>query len=149
MATASLHPDFKEFLRLLNAHGVRYLLVGGYAVSYHGYTRATADIDLWVDRRTDNAERLLRAFHAFGFDVPALTTDVLAKEDQVIRMGIPPFRIEVLTSIDGVGFDECHAARIDDMLDDVPVAIIDLAHLKTNKRASGRHRDLDDLEHLP
>jgi hypothetical protein len=149
MATPSLPQDFKEFLKSLNAHGVEYLVVGGYAVGYYGYPRATADIDLWVAIHPDNAARVVQAIRAFGFDQPALTPTLLLKPDQIIRMGMPPFRIEVMTTISGVRFEECHAARTLADLDGVPVPIIGLEQLKHNKRAAGRFKDLDDLEHLP
>jgi hypothetical protein len=149
MATVNLPPDFKEFLRLLNAHQVEYLLIGGYAVAYHGYPRATADMDIWVAVHPRNAERIVAALKDFGFDLPELSPDLFLKESQIIRMGVPPVRIEIATGISGVSFGECYAARVVDVLDEVEVNLINLAHLKTNKRASGRHRDLDDLENLP
>ena len=144
-----LPPDFKEFLRLLNAHRVEYLLVGGYAVAYHGYPRATADMDVWIAVHPQNAQRVIDVLKEFGFNPPDLSLDLFLKEGQVIRMGVPPVRIELLTSISGVGFKECLDARTVANLDGVEVPIIDLAHLKINKRAAGRHRDLNDLENLP
>jgi hypothetical protein len=141
--------DFKEFLRLLNSHRVEYLLIGGYAVGYHGYPRATNDIDVWVAIHTDNAERLVNVMQAFGFSVPGLSKELFLEQEKIIRMGVPPMRIEVLTSISGVIFDECYAARIVGEMDGVQVNLIDLDHLKQNKKASGRYKDLSDLEHLP
>jgi hypothetical protein len=148
MATRTLPPDFAEFLRLLNSHGAEYLLVGGYAVGYYGYPRATADMDVWVARTEANGVRLVAALRAFGFDTPALAPDLFGRDNQVVRLGNPPFRIELLTSVSGVQFDACHAARTTANIDDVDVPLISLADLKTNKRAAGRHKDLDDLEHL-
>ncbi len=141
--------DFKEFLRLLNSHRVEYLLIGGYAVGYHGYPRATNDIDVWVAIHTDNAERLVNVMQAFGFSVPGLSKELFLEQEKIIRMGVPPMRIEVLTSISGVIFDECYAARIVGKMDGVQVNLINLDHLKQNKKASGRYKDLSDLEHLP
>ncbi len=149
MATINLPADFKEFLRLLNAHQVEYLLIGGYAVAYHGYPRATADMDIWIAVHPRNAERVVAALQEFGFDLPGLSSGLFLKEGQIIRMGVPPVRIEIATGISGVSFGECYAARVIDVLDEVEVNLISLAHLKVNKRAAGRHRDLDDLEHLP
>lgn len=149
MATPLLPPDFKEFLSLLNSHKVEYLLIGGYAVNYYGYSRATAAMDIWVAVHPRNAERLVAALKAFGFDVPALTPELFLQEDRVTRMGVPPFRADLLNTISGVDFDECYAERVQDTLGDVSVNIIKLGHLKANKKASGRHKDLDDLEHLP
>lgn len=149
MATVNLPPDFKEFLKLLNARQVEYLLIGGYAVAYHGYPRATADMDIWIASTPQNAEKIVTALKEFGFDLPQLTIDLFLKAGQIIRMGVPPVRIEIATTISGVDFAECHAARVVDVLDGVEVNLIDLAHLKINKRAAGRHKDLDDLENLP
>ena len=135
-------------MRLLNSHRVEYLLIGGYAVSYHGYPRATADMDVWVAMHPANADRLVSALKAFGFDGPDLSPDLFLRENQVVRMGVPPMRIELLTTISGVDFDACYASRAVDIIDGVEVPVINLEHLRMNKRASGRHKDLDDLEHL-
>jgi hypothetical protein len=149
MATANLPPDFKEFLRLLNSCGVEYLLVGGYAVAYYGYPRATAGIDVWVGVGPENARRIVAALRTFGFDVPSLSAALFLERDQIIRLGNPPFRIEILTGASGVEFEACHRARVTVRLDEVDVPVIALEDLKANKRAAGRHKDLDDLEHLP
>ena len=149
MATVNLPPDFKEFLRLLNSREIEYLLIGGYAVGYHGYPRATADLDVWIAIDSGNTEKMVGALIEFGFDLPELQPEIFQKEDQIIRMGVPPIRIEILTTISGVNFSECYAGRVEDTLDGVPVKIISLKHLKTNKKASGRHQDLADLENLP
>ena len=149
MAEPTLPPDFSEFLRLLNVHRVSYLIVGGYAVGFHGYPRATADIDIWIPRRADTAQQLLVVLEAFGFDVPQLSANLFLTPDQVIRMGVPPVRIELLTSIDGVEFDACYVRAVRTTLGSVDVRVIGLEDLKTNKRAAGRHQDLADLDHLP
>ena len=148
MATTQLPPDFKEFLRLLHSHGVEYLLVGGHAVGYHGHPRATVDMDVWTARTPENAAKLEAALREFGFDLPALSQELLLQPERVIRMGVPPVRIEILTDIDGVEFAECFAARVADSIDETPVNIISREHLIQNKRASGRHQDLSDLEKL-
>jgi hypothetical protein len=147
MATTLLPPDFREFLQLLNSHKVEYLLIGGYAVGFYGYPRATADMDVWVSTIAENVERVISTLEEFGF--AGVTVDLFRKEKQVIRMGVPPLRIEVLTGISGVEFEECYAKRAVAMLDGVEVNLISLEHLKQNKKASGRHKDLNDLEHLP
>ena len=149
MATIHLPPDLKEFLQLLNSHKVEYLLIGGYAVGYHGYPRATADMDVWIAVHPQNAEKMVAVLEEFGFNVPELSKDLFLNENKVIRMGVPPVKIEVLTSASGVDFEECYAERILDILDGVKVNIISLKCLKANKKASGRHKDLNDLEHLP
>ncbi len=149
MATVRLPPDFKEFLQLLNSHQVEYLLIGGYAVGYYGYPRATADMDIWIAVQPENANKIVTVLREFGFDVDNLRPELFLKPEQIIRLGVPPFRIEILTSISGVSFDECYAKRNIVNLDDVPVNLISLKHLKLNKKASGRHKDLNDLENLP
>lgn len=144
-----LPDDFRECLRLLNAHGVEYLLVGGYAVALHGYPRATVDLDIWIASTSENARRVVAAVRAFGFDVPALEPGLFLNPDSIVRFGIPPFRIEVMTTIDGVTFDACRRnARLME-LDGVSVPVIALADLKANKKAAGRHKDLADLDNLP
>lgn len=149
MATTRLPPDFKEFLKLLAEHQVEYLLVGGYAVAYHGYPRATADMDIWVRRSPGNAEKMVRVLREFGFDVPNLGPGLFLKDDQIVRMGVPPVQLEIFTSIPGVEFESCDRDRVEAQLDGVPVRLISLSALRANKRASGRHKDLSDLDHLP
>ena len=149
MATVRLPPDFKEFLKLLSESRVEYLLVGGYAVGYHGYPRATADMDVWVSMRPANARKIVAALKRFGFDVPRLSSALFLKEDKIVRLGVPPLRIEIITTLSGVDFEACYAARVVDQLDGVEVSLIGLEHLKRNKQAAGRHKDLDELEHLP
>ncbi|MDD5467194.1 MAG: hypothetical protein PHS96_05270 [Anaerolineales bacterium] len=149
MATIRLPPDFKGFLKLLKEHKVQYLLIGGYAVGYHGYPRATADMDIWIAMQPDNAEKMVSVLREFGFDVPELSAGLFLKDKQIIRMGVPPVKLEISTSISGVEFDECYRERVTDVLDGVEVNLINLKHLKVNKKASGRYKDLNDLENLP
>ena len=141
--------DFKEFLKLLNAQQVEYLLIGGYAVGYYGYPRATADMDIWIAVHPQNARRVVAALKEFGFDVPGLSPELFLREGQIIRMGEPPLRIEIATTISGVNFGECFTDRKVEVFDGIPVNFISLKHLKLNKKASGRHKDLNDLENLP
>ena len=136
MAMIQLPPDFKEFLKLLNANRVKYLLIGGYAVAYHGFPRATGDMDIWVDMEKTNAEKVVSALKSLG-------------KDQIIRMGNPPYRIEISTTISGVHFEDCYQNRIVAEIDEIETPIIDLVSLKTNKKATGRYKDLNDLENLP
>lgn len=149
MATILLPPDFKDFLRLLNAHQVEYLVIGGYAVGYHGYPRATADMDIWIAVRRENAEKMVAALREFGFNVPELSADLFTTENKIIRLGVPPLRIKIITTISGVVFEECYAKRVADELDGVVVNLISLECLKINKQTSGRYKDLNDLENLP
>ena len=148
MAMIQLPPDFKDFLRLMNLHNVQYLLIGGYAVGYHGYPRATADMDIWIAIHPDNAKKMVNVIKKFGFSIPELSEALFLEKRKIVRMGVPPIRIEILTEISGVEFDECYRNRIIAMIDDVEVNIIDLVNLKKNKKASGRPKDINDLEYL-
>ena len=105
-------------------------------------------MDLWVGIHQNNAEKLVAALREFGFNVPQLSVNLFLKAEQIVRMGVPPLRIELLTTISGVQFENCYSERIIDVIDDVEVHIISLEHLKQNKQASGRHKDLDDLQNL-
>jgi len=149
MPTIQFPTEFSELLTLLNDHDVRYLVVGGYAVTYHGYPRTTGDLDLWIEQTETNADRVVDALRAFGFDVPTLESTLFLEEDRIVRMGHPPLRVEIFPSVSGVDFALCYDERVIDELGSVEATIIGLECLKKNKRASGRHKDLDDLEHLP
>lgn len=142
-----LNPDFKEFAELLNAHRVDYLVVGGYALAAHGHPRYTGDIDFWIDKQPDNIERLLAALRDFGFQSLGLTRDDFAP-DAVIQLGQPPRRIDLLMGIDGVQFADCQTRREVIVVDDVPLNFIGLEDFKQNKRATGRLKDLADLDAL-
>jgi len=144
-----LPSDFKEFLKLLRSHGVRYLLIGGYAVIYYGNPRATGDLDIWVALEPANADRIVAALREFGFGTHELTREMFLRRENIVRMGNTPIRIEILTTISGVNFDDCYADRIETVIDGVEVSLIDVVNLKKNKRASGRFKDLADLEQLP
>ena len=148
MDTQVLPDDFKEFLKLLTEADVEYLLIGGYAVGYHGYPRTTADMDIWVSVSPSNADKLVEVFKRFGMRDPSITPSLFQERGKIIRMGVPPMRIEVLTEIDGVAFEDCYANRIMADIDGLTVQLISRKHLRMNKQASGRHKDLDDLEHL-
>jgi predicted nucleotidyltransferase len=148
MATILLPPDFKEFLQLLGSEGVEYLLIGGYAVGYYGYPRATGDLDIWVAATAANAAGLARALRRFGFSEKTASADIFLHENAIIRIGVPPLRIDLLTSVTGVDFAACYACRAAAVLDGVEVSVISLDHLRANKRAIARPKDLDDLEHL-
>ena len=143
-----LPPDFKEFLSLLNDKNIMYLLIGGYAVGYYGYPRATNDLDVWIGIDPKTARKMVLALIEFGFDAPELTDELFLKEKSIVRMGVAPIRIEILTTISGVSFNECFQQKVIDEIDGIQVNVINLEHLKINKKASGRHKDLDDLENL-
>ena len=149
MEKIELHPDFKEFLRLPNFHGVEYLIVGGYAVGYHGYPRATGDMDVWIEVSESNAQKAAMALRDFGMPQEQVSEELFLDKDKIIRMGIPPVRIEVITGASGVDFSGCYSRRELMDIDGIPLNFISLKDLKANKRACGRHKDLEDLEHLP
>jgi hypothetical protein len=136
-------------LKLLKDYDIRYLLIGGYAVSYHGYIRATGDMDIWIAIHPDNAQKIVIVLKIFGFDLPDLKAELFLRKNKIIRMGVPPLRLEIITSISGVEFDECYQTRIVDDLDGVEVNLINLENLKKNKKASGRIKDMVDFNKLP
>jgi len=142
-----LNRDFKEFAELLNAEGVEYLVVGGYALAAHGHPRYTGDIDFWVRPSGDNVTRLLTVLRRFGFESLGLKAADF-EPDSVIQLGQPPRRIDLLTAIDGVEFDACWARREQVTVDGVVLPIIGLEDFAANKRSSGRLKDLADLESL-
>ncbi|MDO8545186.1 MAG: nucleotidyltransferase [Opitutaceae bacterium] len=135
-------------MRSLNARGVEYLVVGGYAVGYHGFVRATGDLDVFVRSSPQNAESLLAAFKDFGFDVPELTPAVFLEPGKIVRIGVPPLRLEVMNEISGVTFDDCFGKRAEEVIDGLRVCFIDRESLLLNKRAAGRPKDLADVEAL-
>ena len=149
MEKIEFHPDFKDFLKLLNSHGIEYLIVGGYAVGLHGYPRATGDMDIWIAVDASTATKVANAVREFGMPEELVTEDLFLEKDKVIRMGVPPVRIELITGASGVNFSDCYSRRVVIEIDGIPVNFICLEDLKANKRASARHKDLEDLEHLP
>lgn len=145
---APLHPDFKEFLRLLNAEGVQYLLIGGYAVAHYGYNRTTADMDIWIAIHPDTAQKMVTVLARFGMKAEELAPELFLQKGDMIRMGVPPVRIEILNDISGVTFAECYQRRETVEIDGVPVSVIHIDDLKRNKQASARYKDMDDLQNL-
>ena len=143
-----LPPDFRDFLKLLNLRKIKYLLIGGYAVGYYGYPRATADMDIWTAISEENAKKMIMAIKDFGMNTPDLTESIFLKPGKIIRMGYPPIRIEVLTEISGVNFEQCYTRCKETKIDGIKVKIISFKDLLKNKKASGRHKDLNDLENL-
>lgn len=143
-----LNPDFKEFIQSLNNHKVRYLIIGGYAVAFHGHPRYTKDLDVWLESTPENAAKLIAALEEFGFGSLELKTEDFLIPEQVIQLGYPPNRIDLILTPKGIDFPTCYAASITELIDDIKVQFIDLENLKQNKRATGRHQDLADLENL-
>jgi hypothetical protein len=143
-----LNPDFAEMLRGLSAEGAEYLLVGAYAMAAHGVPRATGDIDIWIRPSPENADRVLRALDRFGAPLFDLTAADLERDGTVFQLGLSPRRIDLLTSIDGVTFEEAWGGRVACRLGDVDVTVIGRDALIRNKRAAGRPRDRVDLRLL-
>jgi hypothetical protein len=144
----NLEEDLREFVELLNALKVRYIVVGAFAVAYHGYPRYTGDIDLFIDRSLENAKQIVKAIEQFGFGDLGLSVEDFLLEDQVIQLGVAPNRIDLLTFLSGVSFQEAWATREQGEIDGLSVPIVSKEMLKRNKAASGRSQDLADLEHL-
>ena len=149
MENTQLPRDFRDFLKLLNENDVRYLLIGGYAVGYYGYPRATHDMDIWIAVDPANAEKMVNVMTEFGFAEGAIARDVFLQTEGVVRFGVPPLRLEILMAISGVAFEDCYGRKLVDNVDGIPVRIIHLEDLLKNKIASGRHKDLDDVTNLP
>jgi hypothetical protein len=143
-----LQKDSREFIELLNSHEVEFLVVGGHAVAFHGHPRFTGDIDFWIRPRADNAARLLSALRSFGFGELALTEDDFTQPDKIVQLGHPPNRIDLLTSISGVSFEEAWTAREKGDLDGLAVHFLGWKALIENKRACGRAKDLADVAKL-
>lgn len=146
--TMILSQNFRELFECLNAHEVRYLVVGGYAVAFHGHPRYTKDIDVWIEPSQANAERLMKALHDFGFGSSTLKAEDFLEPGYVVRLGHPPQRIDLLTSLKGVEFTACYGDRLSLDVEGTAVDFIDLESLKVNKRMVARHQDLADLENL-
>jgi Nucleotidyltransferase of unknown function (DUF6036) len=143
-----LSKDFKEFIELLNAHNVRYLVVGGYAVAFHGYPRYTKDLDVWIELSPENANNVMQALDAFGFGSLGLKPEDFLESDQIIQLGYPPNRIDILTTLKEIKFEDCYNQRIEIQIQGIKTNFIDLENLKQNKRATGRPQDLADAENL-
>ncbi len=149
MVMIGLHPDFKNFLRLLNSQDVEYLLVGGYAVGYHGYPRATGDMDIWIAVNESNAQKAAKVLLDFGIPSNAVSIELFTEKNKIIRMGVPPVRIEVITGASDVDFTDCYSRKKVVDINEISVNFISVEDLKKNKKASGKHKNLEDLEHLP
>jgi predicted nucleotidyltransferase len=140
--------DFREFLALLNEHEVKFIIVGGYALAYHGAPRFTGDIDVFVKPDQENAKRILNVLADFGFSSLDITIADFQNRDNVIQLGLPPVRIDLITSISGVTWEEAYASKEPGLFDDVSVSYIGKEQFIINKRATGRKKDLADLESL-
>jgi len=143
-----IHQDFREFIELLNARGVKYLVVGGYAVNYYGYPRFTKDIDFWLWIDEENLQKLVAAVGEFGFGDLGLSEIDFMNAENIVQLGYAPYRIDLQVDIDGVDFQECYERRIIGHLDNLKINFISIKDLIQNKESSGRLQDLADAEQL-
>ncbi|HUS71809.1 MAG TPA: nucleotidyl transferase AbiEii/AbiGii toxin family protein [Sedimentisphaerales bacterium] len=140
--------DFKELLKLFNAHKVEYLIVGGYALAFHGAPRFTGDIDIFVKPEAENAKRILAALAEFGLGSLDLSETDFTSGDNVIQLGVPPVRVDIMTSITAVDWQQAESGKVEGNYGDTQVYFIGKDDFVSNKRALGRKRDLADLEAL-
>jgi len=143
-----IQPDFKELLALFNEHEIEYIIVGAYALAYHGAPRFTGDIDLYVRPTEDNAGRIIKALDSFGFGSSGLKASDFQQPDQVVQLGVPPVRVDLITSITGVSWQQADDGKVAGKYGDVDVHYLGIRQYADNKRATGRKKDLADLEAL-
>ena len=142
-----VHPDFADFVSALNTQGVEYVIVGAYALAYHGHPRATGDIDFWIRPDRNNAKLLLAALKAFGFGMLSISVDDILS-GKIVQLGFPPVRIDLITKLDGLSDEEILKSKTQSSLGDQTVWYLGREAFIKNKRSSGRHKDLADLELL-
>lgn len=143
-----LNKDFREFIELLNENNVRYLIVGGYAVGFHGYPRYTKDLDVWIEINRTNAENLLKALNQFGFASVNFAPDDFLNPDEFVQLGYPPNRIDIITSCEGLNFAECYEKKEQVVIESLKIDFVDRENLLKNKQAVGRPQDLADVANL-
>jgi predicted nucleotidyltransferase len=143
-----IQTDFRELLELLNIHNVEYMIVGGYALAFHGAPRYTGDIDLFIKPDKENAQRIMKALDEFGFGSVGIEFSDFTHENKVIQIGVPPVRIDIITSISGVTWEEAFSSQVEGQYGDVPVYYIGLDQFIINKKSIGRIKDMADLEAL-
>ena len=143
-----IQPDFRELLALFNEQNVEYLIVGGYALAFHGTPRYTGDLDILVRPDPPNAQRILKVLALFGFGLLGLAAADFENPERVIQLGEPPVRIDLITSITGVSWEEAFSSRVPGSYDDIPVNFLGRESFIRNKRAIGRAKDLADIEAL-
>ena len=148
MQNLELSRDLRELLKCFLSHDVRFLIIGGHAVSYHGYPRFTKDLDLWIDRSEDNAVRVVEALRDFGFDFEGLSPEMFTQESRMTQMGREPNRVDLLHTIKGVEFSECYPRSQRAIIDGSPIPIISKPDLILNKLATARPQDLADADQL-
>ncbi len=141
-------PDFKELLALLNVHSVKFIIVGAHALAFHGAPRYTGDLHIFVEPSAENAKSMMDALSDFGFGGLGITEADFSKPDMVVQLGCPPVRIDIMTSISGVTWDEADKSAVPSDYGSVPVRFIGKEAYKKNKRESGGNKDLADIEAL-
>ena len=143
-----IQEDFREFFALLNAHKVEFIIVGDYALAFHGAPRYTGDIDVYINPTHTNAKQIVNALKDFEFSSLDISVEDFQKEDHVIQLGLPPIRIDIITSITGVSWEQADSSKISGKYGDVPVFYISREQYLANKRATGRAKDIADIEAL-
>ncbi|WP_028525204.1 hypothetical protein [Runella limosa] len=144
----TLDPDFEDFIKLLNQFEVDYMIVGGYAMAFHGRPRYTGDLDIWIDISETNAKKMLLVINTFGFSSLGFEKEDFLRENLINQIGYPPLRIDILTSIDGISFREAYSQKQVITIGDFTANYIGLAHLIQNKKTSGREQDQLDVKAL-
>jgi hypothetical protein len=140
--------DFRDLLELLNKHRVEYMLVGGYALAFHGAPRYTGDMDIFVRVSSQNAVRIMAALNEFGFGSVGLAAEDFQKENRVVQLGVPPVRVDIVTSLTGISWEDAYSNRVQGKYGDITLFYIGRDQFISNKKATGRKRDLADLEAL-
>lgn len=140
--------DFIDFIQLMNQHRVKYLVVGAHALSFHGRPRYTGDLDIWIKPDNDNAIKMVKVIDDFGFGALGLSKEDFLREDYVTQLGYPPLRIDILNTISGVDFDEAYQSKVEAETDSLKIPFISASDFIKNKRATGRPKDLGDIEAL-
>lgn len=143
-----IQQDFKDLLKCFSEHGVEFIIVGGYALAFHGAPRFTGDLDLFIHPTPANAQRVMRALDQFGFSFPNLSEDDFSVPGRVVQLGVPPIRIDLITSISGVAWEDADAHKEAAQYGDVPVFYLGKGEFIRNKAATGRKKDLADIEAL-
>jgi predicted nucleotidyltransferase len=144
----TLDPDFEDFIQFLNQYEVDYMIVGGYAMAFHGSPRYTGDLDIWIDISESNAEKILLVIQAFGFSSLGFKKEDFLKENLINQIGYPPLRIDILTNIDGIDFKEAYTQKQVIEIEDLKANYIGLRDLIQNKKTSGREKDIIDVKTL-
>ncbi|OAQ38007.1 hypothetical protein A5893_16720 [Pedobacter psychrophilus] len=140
--------DFVDFVQLLNDHNVKYMVVGAHALSLHGRPRHTGDLDIWIKPDEENASKMVKVINDFGFGALGLKKEDFLQENYVTQLGYAPLRIDILNSISGVDFDEAYLQKLETEVDDLKIAFISANDFIKNKQATGRAKDLGDIESL-